>query len=320
MVRRSFLILPLQSLTFRAKLIAADEVNELGVNDLHVFHSLVFQHKDKYLPLFGKEEHKNEFLKLLEKIGSYDKKVSFSFLGEVEQKEVKKIMSARNDEASYIGYVTMPNKKGEQEKQILIVGMHRIIWATPKGKVLQDFHQFLLRSVTSLAPNALTLGFKDTEITQSSDEVDIIVDCIRRSVEFCFHGMPQDRKPIIKVQPASRLIETPRSTHKQIIITVLVLMRVQQSMNLAVESLLHTSLSATSTTLAPTAKCAGIWITCTQITECWISESSRRSTSSRSQTRTFSLSSMLSPTITTSLRLCSNTSSSPTSHGQASSR
>jgi hypothetical protein len=191
---------------------AADEVNELGVNDLHVFHSLVFQHKDKYLPLFSKDEHKNEFLKLLEKIGSYDKKVSFSFLGEVEQKEVKKIMSARNDEASYIGYVTIPNKKGEQEKQILIVGMHRIIWATPKGKVLQDFHQFHLKAVTSLAPTALTLGFKDVELTQTSDEVDIIVDCIRRSVEYCFHGMPADRKPSIKVQPASRITDIPMSS------------------------------------------------------------------------------------------------------------
>jgi len=82
----------------------SDEVAEVSVNDLHVFHSLVFQHKDKVLPLFRKEEtrtgtlahstafilqtltkYKPEFVKLLEKIGSYEKKVSFSFLDDAEQ-------------------------------------------------------------------------------------------------------------------------------------------------------------------------------------------------------------------------------------------
>jgi len=34
----------------------SDEVAEVSVSDLHIFHSLLFQHKDKVLPLFTKED------------------------------------------------------------------------------------------------------------------------------------------------------------------------------------------------------------------------------------------------------------------------
>jgi len=60
-------------------------------------------------------------------------------------------MTQRNDEAQYIGYVDVKGKKGP-EKQIVIVGMYRIIWAKPSGKVLQEAHLFDLRIITSMQP------------------------------------------------------------------------------------------------------------------------------------------------------------------------
>jgi hypothetical protein len=65
---------------------AVDEVAEVSVQDLHIFHSLVFQFKDKIAAALTKEEDKNEFYRVLDKLGSYDKKTSFSFLGDAEQR------------------------------------------------------------------------------------------------------------------------------------------------------------------------------------------------------------------------------------------
>jgi Ran GTPase-activating protein (RanGAP) involved in mRNA processing and transport len=199
------------------KTIHANSLAEVSINHLHTFHSLIFQHKDKILSSFGNEADAAEFGKMMEKLGSYEKKVSFSFLPEAEQKMVKQIMSARNDEATYVGYIEMmqskkATNKGKAEKHVLIVGLSRLIWSTLSGKVAKEAHLLELRGITSADTKSLSLQFKEFEIAQQADDVDIIIDSIRRAFEFTFHSMPSSLKPKIQVTPESRVAFVPSTT------------------------------------------------------------------------------------------------------------
>ena len=196
---------------------ANTDVAEVNINHLHTFHSLIFQHKDKILQSFATEADSVEFGKMMEKLGSYEKKVSFSFLPEAEQKMVKQIMASKNDEATYVGYIEMvqskkSSSKKPNEKHVLIVGLSRLIWATLSGKVAKDAHLLELRSITSADTKTLTLQFKDFEIAQQADDVDVIIDSIRRAFEFNFHSMPASLKPRVQVTPESRVSLVPSTT------------------------------------------------------------------------------------------------------------
>jgi len=192
-------------------------VAEVSINHLHTFHSLIFQHKDKILQSFQSEADATEFGKMMEKLGSYEKKVSFSFLPEQEQKMVKQIMASKNDEATYVGYIEMvqskkSSSKKQSEKHVLIVGLSRLIWATLSGKVAKESHLLELRSITSSDSKSLTLQFKEFEIAQQADDVDVIIDSIRRAFEFTFHSMPASLKPRVHVTPESRVSFVPSTT------------------------------------------------------------------------------------------------------------
>eukprot|EP01121_Diplochlamys_sp_Union-15-3_P018120 TRINITY_DN6535_c0_g2_i2.p1 TRINITY_DN6535_c0_g2~~TRINITY_DN6535_c0_g2_i2.p1 ORF type:complete len:152 (+),score=28.61 TRINITY_DN6535_c0_g2_i2:362-817(+) len=103
------------------------QVTELSVYDLHLLHSLVFQYQESIMPLFPDNESAAGFQKLLDKVGSYQSKVSFSFLEEAHQKFVKQTLEHFKEEASFIGYVDVKKKdqkkgkKQKKERRILIV-------------------------------------------------------------------------------------------------------------------------------------------------------------------------------------------------------
>lgn len=191
-------------------------VGEVSVANLHAFHSLIFTHKDKILTSFTSDSDATEFGKMMEKLGSYEKKVSFAFLPDAEQKMVKTIMASRNDEATYVGYIesnsSKKSAKKPSEKQVLIVGLSRLIWATLSGKVAKEAHLLELRGITSPDPKTLVLQFKDSEMSQNADDVDIIIDSIRRAFEFTFHSMPTALKPKLNVTPTSRVSFVPSTT------------------------------------------------------------------------------------------------------------
>lgn len=189
---------------------------EVSISHLHTFHSLIFQFKDKILSSFSNESDANEFGKMMEKLGSYEKKVSFSFLPDAEQKLVKQIMASRNDEATYVGYIdflsSKKDKKSKNEKLILIVGLYRLIWATLAGKVTKEAHLLDLRTLTSADTKNLSLQFTEFEMFQQADDVDVIIDSIRRAFEFTFHSMPAASKPRLQVTPESRISFVPSTT------------------------------------------------------------------------------------------------------------
>lgn len=201
--------------TAQPQTIHSVEVNELSVYDLQIFHSLIFQHKEVILDLIEQESQSSEFQKLLDKLGSYETKVSFSFLPESEQKFVKQILSSRNDEASFIGYVEMVSPKSKSktkiEKSILIVGIYRIIWCSLSGKVLKEAHLHDLKGITSNDTKSFTLIFKEFEIVHTAEDSDIIIESVRRAFEFTFHSMPAELKPQLNITPDSRVQSIPIS-------------------------------------------------------------------------------------------------------------
>jgi Ran GTPase-activating protein (RanGAP) involved in mRNA processing and transport len=129
---------------------------------------------------------------------------------------VKQIMAGRRDEASFIGNVVRTDAKSSSkskdgsERLILIVTLYRVLWARPNGKIVQESPLLDLKTIVSLDNKSLTLIFKDGEVSQSTEEPDIIIDCIRRAHEFCYHGLPEDKKPQLRIEPKTRISVVPR--------------------------------------------------------------------------------------------------------------
>jgi len=58
----------------------------------------------------------------------------------------------------------------------------------------------------------LTLTFKEFEVAQTGEEIDLIIDSVRRAWTLSFHGMPKEKRPTVTVQPANRIADVnPRT-------------------------------------------------------------------------------------------------------------
>jgi hypothetical protein len=60
-----------------------------GVTDLHFLHRIFTQNSEKVNALFPNQEEGQKFQKLLEKLGSYQSKISFSFLNGTDRSKLK---------------------------------------------------------------------------------------------------------------------------------------------------------------------------------------------------------------------------------------
>lgn len=67
------------------KVPVASDLNVISVKDLHVLHKIVFQNRERLSGLIN-TQFNSEFMKLLDKVGTYQSKVSFSFLGANERR------------------------------------------------------------------------------------------------------------------------------------------------------------------------------------------------------------------------------------------
>ena len=74
-------------------MIVVPDPTAVTVTDLHLLHRVFTQNTEKILPTFQNKEASQKFSKLLEKLGSYQSKISFSFL-------------TANDRSIYIHLVT----------------------------------------------------------------------------------------------------------------------------------------------------------------------------------------------------------------------
>eukprot|EP01129_Flabellula_baltica_P011116 TRINITY_DN4798_c0_g1_i1.p1 TRINITY_DN4798_c0_g1~~TRINITY_DN4798_c0_g1_i1.p1 ORF type:complete len:1067 (-),score=204.55 TRINITY_DN4798_c0_g1_i1:38-3238(-) len=173
-------------------------INEVSVHDIHIFHSMLFRYADKVQKLFSSPETAEEFNRLLELLGTYQAKTSFSYLEESSQKFVQNIINNRHEEVSYVGAVNLRrNKRGKQYTEcLLIVGMNRLFVIKSKdGKLLRDFHQLDIVGITCLE-TSITILCEDQELVLEcrSEQVENILNSIRRTFEYKFPGMPQRSK------------------------------------------------------------------------------------------------------------------------------
>eukprot|EP01130_Rhizamoeba_saxonica_P012420 TRINITY_DN5236_c0_g1_i3.p1 TRINITY_DN5236_c0_g1~~TRINITY_DN5236_c0_g1_i3.p1 ORF type:complete len:671 (-),score=143.21 TRINITY_DN5236_c0_g1_i3:1477-3450(-) len=187
----------------------------INIHDLHVFHALLFQYKDEVQSLFNNPQDAEEFNLRLEKLGSYDNKISFSFLEENHQKYVKQV--AKDQEVSFVGYVDMvkkEKKKPKPVKLIVIVGMNRVIFIRGStGKTYTQFHLLELVQIISSSPSEFELFYGDNQniFCYTENGCDSIINSIRRSFEYSFSGMSERVKYNLHVTPSSRLDELVKS-------------------------------------------------------------------------------------------------------------
>lgn len=141
--------------------LAVPDPTAINAQDLHLLHRVVTQNQvsnhlqcivtlqDRILALVKDKDAVSKVSKLLDSLGSYQSKISFSFLKEADRsnslsyqwltwssESVMSLLEQRRDEAMFIGVVDK-TKYGKFQKRILLVGQNRILSIKPgSGKVI----------------------------------------------------------------------------------------------------------------------------------------------------------------------------------------
>ena len=138
-------------------------------------------------------------------------------------------MATKQQEASYVGLITLPKKKEKDavKKGILICGITRIfLLKTDNGKVrhfihfnvsllffqiISEGHLIELTEVTSIAkdaslsPKEIKIVFKNGCIIEgASEQADELINCIKSAYIYSFSSFPPERRFKLNVQPESR--------------------------------------------------------------------------------------------------------------------
>eukprot|EP01105_Mastigella_eilhardi_P024275 TRINITY_DN6307_c0_g1_i1.p1 TRINITY_DN6307_c0_g1~~TRINITY_DN6307_c0_g1_i1.p1 ORF type:complete len:1080 (+),score=357.09 TRINITY_DN6307_c0_g1_i1:23-3262(+) len=202
-----------------SNLVIDSDLCAVSVKDLHLLHMLLFQHKDVILSLIAQLPERTEFEKKLDALGSYSSKVSFaSTLDATEQKHVKEMLTQKNDEASFIGWLDTANyatgkkekeggKEGKDKKVILVIGMNWIFTMKRGGKLIREGHSLDLKEIISTTSKEVRLNFGSFEIAGDSEQADEIIHCIRRAFLYNFSGMPKEKHFKLNLLPSSRITE-----------------------------------------------------------------------------------------------------------------
>eukprot|EP01133_Synstelium_polycarpum_P005878 gene5878-6798_t len=179
--------------------------NEATMSQLHLFHRLVWQNKAELIKVIKDEAVSTQFDQLINKLGDYNAKVQFQFLTPNELKSVKYYMEQKNEDISYIGYITKNGKRGPV-KRVLVVGINKIVtFKATNGKVAREGHLLDLLEIVSTAPAQFEFVFKTFRINGTAEDCDHIVTCVRRIYEYSFNYWPHGLKMKLKIQPPSRL-------------------------------------------------------------------------------------------------------------------
>eukprot|EP01114_Cavostelium_apophysatum_P002493 TRINITY_DN12224_c0_g1_i1.p1 TRINITY_DN12224_c0_g1~~TRINITY_DN12224_c0_g1_i1.p1 ORF type:complete len:1028 (-),score=318.37 TRINITY_DN12224_c0_g1_i1:107-3190(-) len=183
----------------------ATELDVVSVKDLHNIHRFLFQYRDQ-LAVMVSSQNIGDFGRLLDKLGSYQSKVSFSFLTASERQFVKSLLDERHEEAIFINWVDK-KKRNKVQKRLLIVGMNRILSVKPSGKVAREGHSLDLVEIKSPDQKELELVFKNFSIVASTEQSDDIINSIRRAYEYNFFCLPEQVRFKTDVVPRSRLVD-----------------------------------------------------------------------------------------------------------------
>jgi len=188
-----------------------NELNAVTVKDLHLLHRILFQQRDHLVISIKSQLDQQEFGKLLDKLGTYQSKVSFSFLTANDRKVVKSLLEDRHEEAFFVNWIEK-KKRNKVQKRLLIIGMNRVITIKPGGKIARNVHLLDLLEIKSLEPREIELIFKSFSIVATCDQTDDIITSIRHAYEYNFYEMPENLRFKVNVHPASRLAIISKAT------------------------------------------------------------------------------------------------------------
>mmetsp|Transcript_22688 Transcript_22688/g.31592 ORF Transcript_22688/g.31592 Transcript_22688/m.31592 type:complete len:1101 (-) Transcript_22688:27-3329(-) len=179
------------------------EFNVVTVKDLQIIHRMLFQKRDQITSLLP-PSNPQEFSKLLDKLGSFQSKMSFS-LSAADRKMVQGVLDERGEEASLIVWVEK-RKKNKLAKRLLVVTMNRVLSIKSNGKVGREGHILDLVEIKSLDSKDIELIFKTFSMSAVTDQADDIITCIRNTYEIHFSCFPESLRIRLTVEPNSRLL------------------------------------------------------------------------------------------------------------------
>eukprot|EP01117_Protostelium_nocturnum_P010171 TRINITY_DN3636_c0_g1_i1.p1 TRINITY_DN3636_c0_g1~~TRINITY_DN3636_c0_g1_i1.p1 ORF type:complete len:1020 (-),score=389.37 TRINITY_DN3636_c0_g1_i1:53-3112(-) len=173
-------------------------------DDFHMIHRFFTKNSEKIMSLLKSKDESSNFTMLMDKIGSYQSKASFSFLSNTDKKSVQNVMDASGDEPLYVGWVDK-RRRNKIQKRLLVVSHHRIMTIKPGGKLARDGHMLDLTEINSPKPNDVEIKFKGFNILFITEDGDAIINVIRRCYNENFRSHPDLLRVKFSIEPPSRL-------------------------------------------------------------------------------------------------------------------
>eukprot|EP01127_Copromyxa_protea_P013270 TRINITY_DN3557_c0_g1_i2.p1 TRINITY_DN3557_c0_g1~~TRINITY_DN3557_c0_g1_i2.p1 ORF type:complete len:948 (+),score=149.59 TRINITY_DN3557_c0_g1_i2:198-3041(+) len=196
----------LVNFTFDPDSLSDDRV-KIEASSLHVIHSVVFDLRAELSDMIRQvegEEGLKDFNQLLERLGSYTSRESFSYLEAAHQALIKTYLDTKQSEAYYIGYANVDN----QGKGIILIGSYRVVTMNLSCKPLEELHHLSLQEISSASPQQVQLKYSTgASISLKFDDntADSVISCIIRAYEHHFAGIHKNFRFQLKVSPAERL-------------------------------------------------------------------------------------------------------------------
>jgi len=186
--------------------------------DFHIMHRFFTKNRSSIQELFTNKQDATTFTNLMEKIGSYSSKTSFSFLSGADKKAVTALLEVNGDEPLYVGWVDK-RRRNKVQKRLFVVSHHRIMTLKPGGKLAREGHMLDLLALTSTKQEELEVKFKNFNIVCTTEDADPIIAVIRRCYAENFPAMPEALRAKFIIMPQTRkealdtdIILTPAAT------------------------------------------------------------------------------------------------------------
>ncbi|PRP83601.1 leucine-rich repeat-containing protein [Planoprotostelium fungivorum] len=129
-----------------------------------------------------------------------------SEISAAEQRAIQQILSQRQDESTWEGYVEKQMDK-KTEKRIVVIGQDRIYSLAPGGKLAREATYYDLTELKSSNPKDVQLTFKDFVLNFVHERGEDIIHMIRIHHRNAFGGSPNAPKFKLELTPSSRVRE-----------------------------------------------------------------------------------------------------------------
>ncbi|PRP75063.1 hypothetical protein PROFUN_03899 [Planoprotostelium fungivorum] len=167
----------------------APDPKAVTADDFHIMHRFFTKNQNTIQNLFPNKQDAATLNNLMEKMGSYSSKTSFSFLSAADRKAVTSLLEAGGDEPLYVGWVDK-RRRNKVQKRLFVLA--------------REGHMLDLIFVNSLKPDELEVRFRTFSILCNTEDTNPIISAIRRCYAENFPATPDPLRAKFNIGPPAR--------------------------------------------------------------------------------------------------------------------